>query len=156
VAISKMRQKQQPESMGESGSVRSGPAPYDKGRILVVDDSAGIRKLFKLILTVAMPDSEVDEAEDGATALAAFSHKHHGVLLLDLNMPVMDGQTAFRRIDEMCRERNWEMPSVVFCTGYAPPQTVKRIVDGSSCHCLLAKPVTEAKLVDAIRSRLAS
>lgn len=67
----------------------------------------------------------------------------------------MDGQTAFEHIAKLCRRRQWDMPSVVFCTGYTPPEALKHIVSTrSSKHGLLIKPVDGATIVDAIRSRL--
>ena len=70
-------------------------------------------------------------------------------------MPVMDGQSAFLEIEKRCCDNGWEMPRVVFCTGYAPPETVREIVAGSSLHALLCKPVSNEDLVDTVRARLA-
>jgi CheY-like chemotaxis protein len=75
-------------------------------------------------------------------------------MIMDLHMPVMDGLTAFRKISEICTEDSLEMPSVVFCTGYAPPDSVRSIVSTCVRHHLLSKPVKSETLVDIIRSRL--
>ena len=94
-------------------------------------------------------------ASNGAEALDRFKQRHHGVLLMDLHMPVMDGQSAFVAIRETCAAGGWEMPSVVFCSGFVPPDTVREIVSRGSEHCLLAKPVAPEDLVRIVQSRLA-
>jgi len=126
----------------------------DKTRMLLVDDEESIRFLFQMILSADLPDLNIDLASNGQEAVDIFSDKHHAVVLMDLHMPVMDGRTAFAAIEEMCRERRWQMPSVIFCTGFAPPEPVARAVDEHGPHCLLAKPVSSHNLVEAIRFRL--
>lgn len=124
--------------------------------ILIVDDEEGIRDLFKMIVTSYMPGVHCEEARDGAQALEAFRRGHHAVLIMDLQMPVMDGLTSFDRLNEFCRVSHHEMPSVIFCTGYAPPDTVTRIVHDNRRHALLRKPVRKDVLLDSIRERLPS
>jgi CheY-like chemotaxis protein len=121
---------------------------------LIVDDEKALLKLFRMILRLDLPETEVDVALNGEEAVEIFRDRHHAVLLMDLHMPVMDGRAAFFAIEEYCREQGWEMPAVVFCTGFAPPDAVSRVVESNPAHCLLAKPVTADLLVNTIRSRL--
>ena len=125
-----------------------------KNKILLVDDERAIRRLFQLILKSGAPDCEVDLAADGAEALDSFRSVHHCLIIMDLHMPVMDGQTAFLEIQKLCEAEQWEEPSIVFCTGYAPPDMVKRVVSSNEKHCLLSKPISGEMLVDTVRSRL--
>lgn len=138
----------------DTNSRAGGSLPCDKGRILIVDDEEIILRLFQMILSSALPDLKIDLASNGAEAVKAFSAGHHAVLIMDLHMPVMDGQTAFAKIEHVCKKKKWEMSSVVFCTGFAPPDLVKDVVAKSSTHCLLLKPVSNEALVEAVRSRL--
>ncbi len=132
-----------------------GTKPRDRGRILIVDDERVIRRLFEMVLAFELPGHEIDVATNGREALDSFDRMHQGLLLMDLRMPVMDGRAAFVAIEEACRKRNWEMPAVVFCTGFAPPDSVRDVVArSSSFHALLAKPVSNEVLVEAVRSRL--
>jgi CheY-like chemotaxis protein len=128
----------------------------DRRRILVVDDEQIIQRLFEMVLNWELPGCEVEVASNGREAVDAFCRGHHAVLLMDLHMPVMDGQAAFVELQKKCEASNWEMPSVVFCTGYAPPASLRRLVTNSTSHCLLPKPVSNETLVDAVRSRLQS
>jgi len=133
----------------------SGIVECNKERILIVDDEKTILKLFQMILSSGLPDRKIDLAANGKEALDLFLKEHHGVLIMDMHMPIMDGQAAFCEIEKACRTQNWKMPAVIFCTGFAPPDTVRNIVSMSPVHCLLSKPVSGDILVETVRSRLA-
>ena len=126
----------------------------DKNKILLVDDEKTILKLFQMILSSGMPGYTIDVANNGLEAVESFSIGHHAVLIMDLHMPVMDGQAAFFKIEHLCKENNWEMPSVVFCTGFAPPDSIRGVLDAGSRHCLLSKPVSGETIIEAVKSRL--
>jgi CheY-like chemotaxis protein len=128
--------------------------PCNASRVLIVDDESGIRSLFQKILQLDMPDCEVDLAENGALGVEAFRANHPKVVMMDLSMPVMDGETAFHEIMKSCKEFDWEEPSVVFCTGYIPPDTVQDAIESSDKHMLLSKPVGREVIVDSVKSRL--
>lgn len=83
----------------------------DRVRVLVVDDSALMRKLIPLILE-RDPDIEVvGTAMDGAFALRKIAELHPDVVTLDLEMPRMDGIETLRMI-----MRNAPLPVIVFST----------------------------------------
>jgi CheY-like chemotaxis protein len=137
---------------GSGGKGEEGDqAPLNMSRILVVDDSSGIRELFRIILSAALPDRQIGVAENGKIAVERFETERPGVLLMDLNMPVMDGETAFIAIDRLCRAKGWHVPAVVFCTGYAPPDLIRELTEGETPHYLLPKPASEEELVGTIR-----
>jgi CheY-like chemotaxis protein len=144
------------EAAGIAGGRDDRHVPCDRARILIVDDETSIVKLFKMLLEFDLPGRQIDTACNGAEAVEKFASGHHRVLIMDLHMPVMDGLHAFLNIETACRERSWEMPAVVFCTGYAPPDTVLKAVGEGGTHCLLQKPVTSETLVKTVASRLAS
>ncbi|MFC3052964.1 response regulator [Kordiimonas pumila] len=78
---------------------------------LVVDDSKVIRKVARRILEEL--SFEIEEAVDGQDALDACDRNMPDVILLDWNMPVMDGLEFLKAI----RSREGiEQPIVVFCT----------------------------------------
>lgn len=78
---------------------------------LVVDDSKVIRKVARRILEEL--SFEVEEAVDGQDALDACNRNMPDVVLLDWNMPVMDGLEYLKAIRA---QDNIEQPVVVFCT----------------------------------------
>lgn len=135
------------------GETPSKLIPCDRKRALVVDDEKAITLVFRDSIEHVLPGLAVDSAENGQVALEAFSKGHHAVLIMDLSMPVMDGQRAYQEIEKVCRERNWEMPSVLFCTGYAPPGSLSRILN-RPMHGLLLKPISGLDVARAVQSRL--
>jgi len=137
-----------------SGSETGALQPRDRNRILICDDDESIRNLFVMILTYGFPNVKRDLACNGREALSVFRIGHHGVILMDLRMPEMDGQQAFSEIQAMCNQYNWEMPPVVFLTGFPPPPAVNEIIGDGSYHCLLNKPVTSDQLMETVKKRL--
>ena len=129
-------------------------APCDRRRILVADDEKNICHVFRMLLSNHLPGCRIDVAVNGMEAVQLFREVHHGALIMDLKMPVMDGLTAFHEIQGICENENWEMPSVVFCTGYDPPDGVQKIIADNPAHSLLRKPVNEETLVGALKPHL--
>ncbi len=78
---------------------------------LIVDDSAVIRKVAKHI--VEGFKFETSEAEDGSVALAKCRKQMPDAVLLDWNMPQMDGIQFIKALRE---EKDGHMPKVIFCT----------------------------------------
>lgn len=78
---------------------------------LVVDDSRVIRKVARRIIEEM--GFEVAEAGDGLEALAWCRASMPEAILLDWNMPAMNGIDFLRQLR---RERGGEAPTVVFCT----------------------------------------
>jgi two-component system chemotaxis response regulator CheY len=78
---------------------------------LVVDDSKVIRKVARHILETL--NFTVDEACDGAEAMAACQQKVPDIILLDWNMPVMSGMEFLRALGTSTISPR---PKVVFCT----------------------------------------
>lgn len=77
---------------------------------LIVDDSKVIRKVARHILESL--EFSVSEAEDGRAALDACAVSQPDVILLDWNMPVMNGMDFLRALGE----RGGDRPKIVFCT----------------------------------------
>jgi two-component system chemotaxis response regulator CheY len=80
-------------------------------QVLVVDDSSVIRKVARRIFEgMAL---QTAEADNGVTALNACRHAMPDAILLDWNMPVMDGYAFLK---ELRRMPGGTKPKVVFCT----------------------------------------
>ena len=78
---------------------------------LVVDDSSVVRRIARRILEEM--DFEITEAEDGAQALEVCRNTMPTAVLLDWNMPVMDGYEFLGQLRQL---PGGELPKVVFCT----------------------------------------
>ena len=80
-------------------------------QVLVIDDSPVIRKIARRILEGMR--FQTAEAADGKEALTACAFHMPDAILLDWNMPVLDG---FGFLKQLRRLPNGERPKVVFCT----------------------------------------
>lgn len=112
--------------------------------ILVCDDDASVRSLVKDVLS--MSGHTFDEAENGSLALALLKKKAYALLIIDRNMPVMDGiQTvALLRTDARFKD----MP-VIMCTSVSITKEVDEAFQAGANDYLL-KPVSVKHLVDKV------
>jgi two-component system chemotaxis response regulator CheY len=94
---------------------------------LIVDDSRIIRKVARRI--VEDLGFEVDEAADGAEALSYCAASRPDVILLDWNMPVMDGLTFIRRLRAQSAE---PPPKVLFCTIETDPDRIAEALEAGA------------------------
>ncbi len=85
-------------------------------QVLVVDDSAVTRQLMTAILSKE-PDLQVTTASDPLVAMARMRRTRPDVILLDLEMPRMDGLTFLKRV------MTTDPVPVVVCSGFAEPGT---------------------------------
>jgi two-component system cell cycle response regulator DivK len=65
-------------------------------RILVVEDQPDNRQIIRDML--APTDYEITEAEDGEQALEAIAKQRPDLILMDIQLPIIDGYTATRKI----------------------------------------------------------
>ncbi|MFZ4396520.1 MAG: response regulator [Kiritimatiellia bacterium] len=123
-------------------------------RILIADDDAPVRKLFRMILSSGFPNCTIDVACNGAEAVESFQQFHHSVVLLDVKMPVMNGLLAFDKISELCEENKWAMPAVIFCSAFAFGSPVLMRVAKDPRHGFIQKPPTIEIICAAVKARL--
>jgi len=132
------------------------PLACDQHRILVADDESTLRHLFSRVISSGLPSVKVDLACNGIDAVRAFQLAHHRVILMDLKMPEMDGVQAAEAIRTFCRDNNWQTPAVVFCTGFAPSDSLKEFVCKGQPHSVLRKPVTNDQVINAVEAAFAA
>jgi DNA-binding response OmpR family regulator len=121
------------------------PAPNRRPRVLIVDDDAVVRGSLAAVLECE--GFVVDEAQDGAQALARAAAFRPNLVLLDLNMPQMDGWTAFAKLD---RVRPLVPVIVITARPHQYEEAVRLGVDA-----FMEKPLNIPVLVRAIK-RLSS
>src|SRR5580698_8851809 len=81
-------------------------------RVLIVDDEPLARARLAALLTECDGVEVAGSVGDGEAALAVLANVQPDVLLLDINMPGMDGKTLAARLANRAR------PQIVFCTAY--------------------------------------
>jgi two-component system chemotaxis response regulator CheY len=111
------------------------------GTCLVVDDSRVIRKVARRIIEAM--GFEVSECGDGMEALAWCRTAMPDCILLDKNMPVMDGMVFLKQLR---RERGGHRPVVVFCTADNDPDTIVEALDAGAAEYIM-KPFDSDILV---------
>jgi signal transduction histidine kinase/CheY-like chemotaxis protein len=119
-------------------------------RILVADDVAANRMVARAMLVGA--GHRVDSAADGAEALAAVQREAYDVVLMDVQMPVMDGLEATRRIRALDTARR-RVPVLAVTASALPEQVAACHAAGMDGH--LAKPIDRESLLAAV-ARLAA
>lgn len=115
--------------------------------ILIVDDESTIRLMLRT--TLEADGYEVREATNGNQALDLLAQQPADLMVLDLNMPVLDGMGTLERLRTMPSPK----PRVVVLTAYGSlPSAVKATRMGAVDF--LEKPITPADLRQAIKSVL--
>jgi two-component system nitrogen regulation response regulator NtrX len=118
-----------------------------EGRILIVDDDAGVRTVLKRILSGA--GYTVQEAGDAFQALDLMDSQPPDAALLDIKMPGMDGLGLMENL----RQRGLEIPVVVL-TGHGDEFTSQQCLDAGAA-AYLVKPPDRADLLLAMRGAVA-
>jgi PAS domain S-box-containing protein len=133
--------------------VADAPAPAEASpelerpvRLLLVEDVAINRELVKTVL--AAFDIEIDTAEDGVAAIEAFQQAPYDLVLMDVQMPVMDGLTATRRIRASSLPAAATTPIIAMTANVLPEQIAKCLAAGMDGH--LGKPMNPTELLTAI------
>ncbi|MDG4717613.1 MULTISPECIES: response regulator transcription factor [Thalassospira] len=117
--------------------------------VLLVDDSKFARLLVKAFISSNFSNWEIDEAEDGNKALEMVEGKSYDYLLLDFNMPGMNGL----ELGEQLRGR---FPDAVIALLTANIQQEIQKKAASLGLEFLAKPPTEEKIRDFIAAQEAA
>ena len=124
----------------------------EAARILVVDDHPVNRTLVSALLDTI--SAETVEAEDGQAACEAFARERFSAVLMDIQMPIMDGLTATRMIREFERESGARPTPIIMLSANALPEHIEASREaGADRH--LAKPVSPAQLFDTLQAALA-
>jgi two-component system sensor histidine kinase/response regulator len=133
------------------GDVRHPSPPLAMGRplrILVADDSADNRLLIEAFLKKT--SAHVDQAENGEVALEKFIARKYDVVLMDIQMPVMDGYTAAKLIREWERKNNATPTPIIALTASVLDEALHKSSD-AGCDTHVSKPVRRPVLIAAIR-----
>ncbi len=117
-------------------------------RILVVDDDASSRMVMKAQLTVF--GYELLEAADGHAAVELFEVERPDLVLMDVNMPGMDGYGAARAIKEKSQDSH--VP-ILFVTASEDEKTIARCTDAGGDD-FIVKPMTPIELQSRLRAAL--
>jgi len=116
--------------------------------ILVVDDNPLNLKLARLLL--AVEGYQVRTAEHAATALAVLETFHPRLILMDVQLPGMDGLEFTRRLRA---DPSLDDVIILALTAYAMEADEQKALD-AGCDGYVAKPLDTRSLPDVVRSYL--
>ena len=123
------------------------PDVYPPITILVAEDAPDNRILVQAYLKSG--HYELTMVEDGQSAVEQFGSRAFDLILMDMQMPIMDGLTATRKIRELERERGGQPTPIVALTAYARQADIELSKD-AGCDSHLSKPISKAKLIETI------
>lgn len=115
--------------------------------VLLVDDSEDNRQLIELYLK-KLPYN-LDMASQGEEAIEKFKAKKYDIVLMDVQMPVMDGYTATRIIKQWEKENNLPYTPVIALTANAFKEDEQRSVE-AGCVFHLSKPIKKSVLLGVL------
>jgi two-component system chemotaxis response regulator CheY len=107
--------------------------------VLIVDDSAAIRKILQRVLRQTdLNLGEIAEAGDGTEAVEILKNRTFGLILSDINMPQMDGLQLLARIKEMDHLKN--VPVIMITTEGGQGKVMEAVQLGATGY--VRKPFT--------------
>jgi two-component system, sensor histidine kinase and response regulator len=117
-------------------------------RILLADDSVDNRLLIRAYL--GKTGYGLDEAENGQVAVDKLLGGSYDLVLMDIQMPVMDGFSAVRRIRQWERENGGRHTPIIALTASTFDETVRKAIE-AGCDSHLGKPLKRSTLLRVIR-----
>ncbi len=122
-------------------------------RVLLADDHPANRKVIEIMLGGV--DTELATVEDGQAAVAAFADGGFDLVLMDMQMPVMDGLSATAAIRAMeATERRARTPIIMLTANALPEHVEAARAAGADGH--LSKPITLEALFEGVARAMAA
>ena len=122
-------------------------APHGLSRILLVDDSLENRELMRLLLS-RLPLS-IDEANNGREAVDLFEQNDYTLILMDIQMPIMDGYTATRMVRRLEEHTARRRTPIIALTAHAYEADIRRCRE-AGCDDHIAKPFKKKVLLQCL------
>jgi hypothetical protein len=116
-------------------------------KVLIAEDSSVIQNLTKKILQ--FQNFEISSVKNGEQVLKALEKEHVDIILLDINMPVMDGMECARQVRKLPDPQKANVP-IVAITGNAKNYSMEDFRQ-AGINDYLPKPLDFDKLVDVVK-----
>ncbi len=136
-------------TLGSTAPAARPELPMTALHILLVEDSTDNRA----IAVAYMKDTPylIDSAENGAVACERFIAGHYDLVLMDRQMPIMDGLTATRTIRKW-EQLNHRAPTPIVALTASALKGDQELFVAAGCTAYLTKPIKQAVLLEAIRT----
>jgi two-component system, cell cycle response regulator DivK len=116
-------------------------------KVLIAEDSSVIQNLTKKILE--FQNFEISTVKNGRDVLKALEKENYDVILLDINMPIMDGMACAKQIRALEDKKKSQIP-IVAITGNAKNYSEQDFHD-VGINEYLPKPLDFDKLVESVK-----
>jgi CheY-like chemotaxis protein len=117
--------------------------------ILLVEDSPDNQILVRSYLKST--PYHVDVAEHGGVAVEQVKHCHYDVILMDMNMPVMDGYEATRAIRAWERQQDLPKTQIIALTALVLKEEGEKILE-AGCDAHMTKPIKRKTLLEVLHT----
>jgi CheY-like chemotaxis protein len=117
-------------------------------KVLLVEDNLLNQKFAETILKKV--GYEIDIAENGLIGFEMYCKKRYDIVLMDIQMPVMDGVESTLKIRKWEQQKRLKPVPVVAVTAYALENDVERYL-GAGINAYLRKPYQPKDLVELVQ-----
>ncbi len=124
-----------------------GSSPAASLRILLVEDSPDNQLLIQSYLKRTA--HKLDLAENGAVAVGKVTSGHFDLILMDMQMPVMDGYAATKAIRRWEEEHKQPPTPIIALTAFALKKETTKIIQ-AGCNAHLTKPIKKTTLLELL------
>lgn len=121
-----------------------------KHQVLVVDDQESVRQVIRTIVEQWPGPPKVDEAENGRVALDLLAQKTYTLVVLDINMPIVDG---FEVLKQIRAKPETSKLAVVMLTSEDSPEAIASGMTGAATS-YLTKPFNLDDLQEVLKDTL--
>jgi signal transduction histidine kinase/DNA-binding response OmpR family regulator len=118
-------------------------------RVLLVDDSLDNRMLVSAYFKKTL--HRLDMAENGEEGIARFQAADYDLVLMDMQMPVLDGLAATERIRRWEKDRRRPLTPIIALTANALPEDIARCLE-AGCTAHMVKPIRKAGLLELLET----
>ena len=119
-------------------------------RILVVDDNSDIALTLRLGLEDSDPSLQVHSFDNPVTALLEFKPDYYDLLLIDVNMPMMDGFQLTQKL----LQKDLNVRVCFMTSGEINMDAAREVHPLKSIGCFIKKPISTEQLMNRVRAEL--
>jgi PAS domain S-box-containing protein len=117
-------------------------------KVLIAEDNIVNMVLAKSLIKESLPNATILEAPNGKVALEKVKHEHPDMIFMDVQMPIMDGNTATKKIRELESSKGKRIPIIGLTAGALKQERERAFSAGMDYF--LTKPVEASKVVSVL------
>ncbi|TGN14518.1 ATP-binding protein [Leptospira ilyithenensis] len=132
------------ETVQTAGFITDWDSLVEPPLLMIVEDNSVNMQLTKVLVSRLIPDAKILEAKNGTEAVAEYKRSLPKIILMDIQMPQMDGYTATKEIREFEKERNLSATIIALTAGVVKGEKEKCLSSGM--NDFLTKPLDRSAL----------